>query len=198
MSDLAHNTPALHSLSHFNPNSFHMQSKANIPVYGVHIPVIIKFALMMLALWRAPGEPELKQWVVGVKKRGGWRRPETPRIPLVWIYDSTLIYSSRSNLHDVFFHFCHRFSIDSTQEWRSGELTMYFWNHFFASRWRASFVLSVPSAVSVWWDSWCCESGRHSPRTGYFPTPGSYHCLYLEGEFRSSVMLIILFCICQH
>lgn len=61
MSDPAHNTPALHSLSHFNPNSFHMQSKANIPVYGVHIPVIIKFALMMLALWRAPGEPELKQ-----------------------------------------------------------------------------------------------------------------------------------------
>ncbi|KAJ4928425.1 hypothetical protein JOQ06_016217 [Pogonophryne albipinna] len=28
--------------------------------------------------------------------------------------------------------------------------------------------------VLVGRDSWCCESGRRNPRTGYFPTPGSH------------------------
>lgn len=36
-------------------------------------------------------------------------------------------------------------------------------------------TLRVPSAGSVGRDSWCCESGRHSQGTGYFPTPGSHH-----------------------
>ncbi|TKS88908.1 hypothetical protein D9C73_022661 [Collichthys lucidus] len=48
--------------------------------------------------------------------------------------------------------------------------------------------IRAPSAGSVGRDSWCCESGRRSPGTGYFPTPGSHlhpsHLVHLEGYSR--------------
>ncbi|TMS17893.1 hypothetical protein E3U43_010219 [Larimichthys crocea] len=49
--------------------------------------------------------------------------------------------------------------------------------------------IRAPSAGSVGRDSWCCESGRRSPGTGYFPTPGSHlhpsHLVHLEGYSRT-------------
>ncbi|KAM7372918.1 hypothetical protein PAMP_007808 [Pampus punctatissimus] len=46
------------------------------------------------------------------------------------------------------------------------------WNHLSPSQWKTTSSIRASSIGSVGRDSWCCESGRHSPGNGYFPTPG--------------------------
>lgn len=151
---------------------------------------------MLLELWSAEA-PELKQGAVGglmpvrcreVGQRlpeslmSGfmmWTQREEPResSPHVSVsLSSPRMVASESNLHVLFFAVVtdvakiRRERADSVPPGRTqwdGTTSLPF-------QWKTTATVRAPSAGSVGRDSWCCESGRRNPGTGYFPTPGSH------------------------